>query len=336
MEKPLTRPAFSGEELRIKINSAPEKRTPLIEGLIYENSIVLNSADPGVGKSTLTACWMAQASAGLPVFGQLFVPRPLVIYYIPFERGTQEIEERFRHIQNVIPIEYDNIFLNEHFMGLNVINDAHADDIVRNIRNDIKSRHIDVMVLDPIYQAVAGGLSTDEKASQFTRFSTRLQVEFKCSNWMNHHTVKDSYSSQSGAKIEKDDPFYGSQWLKAHCTAGYYMKRNPATGGVIMVNKKDSHSNLLHELPLCYEPETYTLFLKGIDNSVPVRDRLLMAYRSFKKAQKRVTFREIQGCLGGVSDSHLRNLLDTPPFDTAFTRVKSIGSNTLYVPEIDL
>ena len=330
------RSAYTGSDLRSRILATKESRPPIIEGLVHERSVIMNSSDPGVGKSTINAVIMAQSSIGLPVFGQLFVPKPVVSYYIPFERGSQEIEERFKHIQNSIPIEYDNIYVNEKFMGLNVIESRHAEDIIMNIRNDIKERHIDIIYLDPIYQSIAGGLSNDDKASLFTRFSTRLQVEFNCAIFMSHHTVKDSYSSETGSKIEKDDPFYGSQWLKAHCTGGFYMKRGPKDAGPVMLCKKDSHSCLLPQINLIYEPENYTVFMQGIDKTIPAKDRLLMVYRTLKSTNKTVTFREIQGCMMGVSDSHLRALIGHPPFNTAFKKLSTNGFNTLYKPEVDL
>ena len=326
------RPSYFGDELKGRVNTSRESRPPLIEGLVHERSVIMNSSDPGVGKSTVTACIMAQSSIGIPVFGQLFVPRPLIHYYIPFERGSQEIEERFKHIQTVIPLDYNNIYVNEKFMGMNVINERHADEIIGNIRHDLGERKVSIIWLDPIYPAVSGGLSTDEKASQFTRFSTRLQVEFDCAIFMNHHTVKDSYSSETGTRITKNDPFYGSQWLKAHCTGGFYMKRDVGEGGPTLINKKDSHSCLLPKIVLEYEPETYTVFMKGVDKNIPAKDRLLMVYRTFKSTNKTVNFREIQGCMMGVSDSHLRELLRTPPFNTAFKKDNSIGMNTLYTP----
>lgn len=189
-----SRAALTDKKLEESIHKAQESRPPLIEGFIHEGSVVMVSSDPGVGKSTITACWMAQASLGLPVFGHLFVPRPLLIYYVPFERGATEILERFKHIETAIPADYRNIFVNENFMGMNVINERHADEIIGTIRHDLAGRHLDILVLDPIYASVAGGLSSDEQATQFTRFSTRIQTEFKCANYLNHHTTKDRKS----------------------------------------------------------------------------------------------------------------------------------------------
>ena len=334
----ISRAALSGEELKQRINSAKETRPPLIEGLIHEGSVIMTSSEPGAGKSVLTACIMAQASLALPVFGQLFVPRPLNCYYIPFERGAQEIEERFKHIQESIPIAYEHISINDSFMGMNVINERHADEIFSRIKSDADrcfGGKIDIIFLDPIISAVAGGIGNEDRASMLTRFTTRLQVAFGCALWMNHHTTKDTYTSD-GSKIEKDDPFYGSQYLKAHCTGGFFMQRRAADAGPVLTCKKDSHSCLLPKIELIYEPETYTVFMQGLGKSIPAKDRLLMAYRTFRSANKTVTFREIQGCMMGVSDSHLRDLLRTPPFNTAFKMISSNGSNTLYKPEAEI
>lgn len=331
----IRKPSITGDSIKQAVLSSEEKRPPLVEGLIHDNQSIMISSDTGAGKSTIIACMMAQASSGFPVFSQLFCPRPLVIYYIPFERGIQEITERFKHLEEAIPINYNNIYLNENFTGMNVINDKHADDIILNISKDLDSRKVDIIIIDPIYASVAGGLSTDEKASQFTRFSTRIMAEFKCSNLLIHHTSRDVYSVQ-GKRIDKDDPFYGSIWLKAHCNGGFYMKRTQETEGVTLFNKKDSQSVLLSKIPLKYCADSGSVFINGLDLSMPAKDRLLMAYRTFYRMKKIVTFAQIKGCVEGVSDGHLRALLRTPPFDKCFNKSIRNGESTLYTPTMDI
>lgn len=323
--------------LEEKVAQSEDARPPLIAGFIHEGSVILVSAEPGVGKSTIAACWMAQASSGLPVFGQLFVPRPLVIYYIPFERGAEEIAERFRYIQNSVKINWDNLYVNPNFAGFNVNKDSHADEIIGTIRHDLAGRHADIIVLDPIYAAVPGGLSKDEAATQFTRFSSRLQAEFGCANYLNHHTSRDKYTD-TGDKVERDDPFYGSQWLKAHCTGGFLLKRiseNP-----VLLNKKDNHSCLMKSIPLQYDPADYTVYMaESTDGgtSMTHHDRLLMLYRTlYTQGKESITFAQIQRCLMGVSHSHLRRLMRHPPFSTAFSVAKSNGKASLYTPTIPL
>ena len=277
------------------------------------------------------ACAIAQMSAGLPVFGFLNVPRPLKCYYVPFERGRHEIQERFRFLESVIPIQYDNIFINDSFIGMDVTNPEHADLIIKTIKEDTPLG-FDVFCGDPMYAAVRGGLSTDEKASQFCAFSSRIVKECECSNWWNHHNVKDSYASD-GKKISKSDPFYGSIWLKAHATAAYYMGRSE-NGGTVMENKKDSNGNLLSTIMLDYDEDTHLCRAVNLQESDIIKDRAYVFCRRAFHEKKTFTFKQFVAGLGGVhsgvSTSYARSLLSTPPLDTSIEKVKSNGGATLY------
>lgn len=325
------RPAIYGKNLKDEIHSQPTERLPLIEGLLYEKSVVMCSADPGVGKSVLTANLIASASCGLPLFGHLNIPKPFKVYYIPSERGKEEIYERLKPISDTIPINYDYIYINEDFIGYNVIDQNCADAIVHRIKED--SFDVKLIILDPIYSFVAGGLSTDEKASQFVRFSARLQKEFEASIWMNHHNVKETYD-QTGKAINKSDPFYGSIWLKAHCTAGYLMQRrdndNP-TKGIKLTCKKDAHSNLIKLMELGFNPDDYTLYLDSTDKSLKGLDRLKIYLRTkWNSDNKNFYYTDLETCLTGVSHASLRRYLIHPEIAPHLTTTKSSGLKTLY------
>src|SRR3990167_6813869 len=125
--------ALTGEVLKTALNEINPERKALIEGFLYERSILMISADPGAGKSTLTAQAIAQMSCGLPVFGCLFVPRPIQCYYISFERGREEILERLKVMQDIIPMDFSNIYINDSFIGYNVLDLTHADFIINSI-----------------------------------------------------------------------------------------------------------------------------------------------------------------------------------------------------------
>jgi len=322
--------AISGNSLKEIISKPQTIRQPIIEGFLYEHSVLMLSADPGLGKSTVLISAFAQLSCGLPVWNALYVPKPVKCYYIPFERGIQEAGERLRHIQDSVPINYNNLFINENFIGLNVTEAKHADFIIKIIRQDCPDPGI--IALDPIYASVAGGLSTDEKASAFCRFSARLQHEFKCSIWLNHHTVKPQLN-RDGEVASRPDPFYGSQWLKAHCTASYHLKAGD-DGGVILENKKDSHGNLRKKIVLGYNPESYTNYAIGIESNATQKERAFTFFRACYANKKQFTFKQfkeaVMGCTEGVSDSNPRDILRTPPFVEAHIKHKSNGGATLY------
>ena len=284
------------------------------------------SADPGAGKSTITAQAIAQMSCGLPVFGCLNVPRPIKCYYLAFERGREEILERLKIMQDIVPMDFSNIYINDSFIGYNVLDIDKANIIINAVNNDCMNP--DVVIIDPIYAAVAGGLSTDEKASMFCRFSARLQSIIGCSNWLNHHTVKESYDKE-GNPIEKSDPFYGSQWLKAHCTAAYYLKRND--GGTVLLNKKDSQNNLLKKIILEYNAEDYISFIDQKNMEIPAIDRLKMFLRNkWKSDNKTFYYDQLETCLQPLSTSRLRVLCGQVWFCESVSVVKSSGKKSLY------
>ena len=291
----------------------------------------MTTADPAIGKSTIMACAIAQMSAGLPVFGFLNVPRPLRCYYVPFERGRHEIIERFRLLEAVIPINYDYIVINDNFIGMDVTNPAHADEIIASMKEDAYLG-IDVFLGDPMYACVRGGLSSDEKASQVTAFSARIVHEFGCSNWWNHHNVKQTYAND-GSPINKADPFYGSIWLKAHATAAYYMGRSDS-GGTILENKKDSIGSCLSKIILDYDEDTHLCRAVNIQEIGVIKDRALMFARSCFHSKKTFTFKQFLSHLGGVhsgvSTSYARSLLQTPPLVDNLSKRMSIGHPTLY------
>lgn len=318
--------SLTGQDLKNALLEIHPERKPLIEGFLYERSIMMMSADPGAGKSTITAQAIAQMSCGLPVFGYLHVPRPIKCYYLAFERGREEILERLKVMQDIVPMDFDNIFINDSFIGYNVLDAGHADFIIKAINHDCMNP--DVVFLDPIYSAVAGGLSTDDKASQFTRFSARLQSTIGCANWLNHHTVKESYS-QDGTAIEKADPFYGSQWLKAHCTAAYYLRRNDS--GTVLLNKKDTQNNLLKKIVLEYNPEDYISYVDQKNMEVPAMDRLKMFLRSkWKTDNKTFLYDQLYTCLMPLSHAHLRRLMRQVCLEGYVTVDKTIGRKSLY------
>lgn len=327
----LNRRGVTGELLKFEVHETTPERIPLIEGFLYEKSVLMTTADPAIGKSIIMACAIAQMSCGLPVFGFLNVPRPLKCYYVPFERGKHEIEERFRLLETVIPINYDNIIVNENFIGLDVTNPEHAEMIIDNMKHDAYTG-MDVFLGDPMYACVRGGLSSDEKASQVTAFSARIVKEFGCSNWWNHHNVKQTYDNQ-GNPINKNDPFYGSIWLKAHATIAYYMGRSDS-GGTILDQKKDTLDSCLKKIILDYDEDTHLCRAVNLQESGMIRDRAFVFCRTCFHTKRSFTFKQfvaaLGGVLSGVSTSYARSLLSTPPLIDCITKDKSNGGATLY------
>jgi len=325
------RPSLTAGELEEAVNHAQDERPFLVDGLLYEKAALLVSGDPGSGKSVVQLSAFAQCTAGLPVFGQLPCIRPLNCYCLFSERINQEALERLRLIRLRVPIDFKRLHLDDGFVGIaDVTKAGFANEIVANIKNaKYADGKTDVVGLDSLYGFIPGGLSKDEKASEFARFVARLQSELGVSLWLVHHTTKATYASQTGEKVEKDDPFYGSQWLRAMVTGSYYLRRNG--DGVLLSKKKDTFGALLSQLPLDYDPETHVVSLPESMGVANAADRgVLWLHKHLKMTpEKEFTFDDF--CRGiDVSHAHGRRLMIHKEITPHITRVKSVGPKIFY------
>jgi len=278
--------AVGGDALRQMVLSEHETRVPLAEGFLYEETSLLISAEPGCGKSTISTQAAIELATGLPLFGFFHVPKPVKVLYIMCERSKTEVIERIKTINNYYPINYDNLVLTDEYQKLDYI--KHYNILLDCIKRDCPDAK--VIFFDPIYATVMGGLSQDVVASMFTRVMTYIAKNIGCTNWYNHHTVKATYG-RDGQKINKDDPFYGSQWLKAHATGCYHMKSNDK--GVNMIVKKDNYKILTERIELEYNPESELSYLSNYTKLSP-KDRVLGYLRGRRMDRRSFTFADLE------------------------------------------
>jgi len=102
---------LTGAHLRSFVFQEQNKIPAIAENFIYQKSIIMISGDPGVGKSTINANIIRDLSEGVPVFNFFYVPKPVLVYYIPFERGNYEVADRLRALSSVIEPNWHNIII---------------------------------------------------------------------------------------------------------------------------------------------------------------------------------------------------------------------------------
>ncbi len=312
-------PPLTGKLLQEKL-SQEITHEPLIDGLLYRHASLMIYAQPSIGKSVISIQVAMQLSSGLPVFGALNVSAPRKVWYIQMERPDIESLERIKFMMDTIPINYDNFVLDTELQKLNFLNENH----LRQILERGQSINAEVVFIDPLY-GIATGLSKDEVASNLTKVLTILKSTLGVTIWINHHVVKDSYDREGG-KIERDDPFYGSQWLKAHVTGAYNIEKSD--DGTLWSCKKDSHSNLLKKLTLAFDDETYISTMQS--DSLNYEDRLKLYLNSkFRSSNRTFQFRECMKTLGCRNDT-LRRALRKSSFLSALIKLKSDGKSTIY------
>ena len=312
-------PAVTGEKLKHLVNTNQEKRLAYAEGLFYEKTAVMNSADPGTGKSLLAILGSLQLASGMPLFGALRVPKPIKVYYIQKERPPLEVLERLRTYQETIDINWDNFVFDHSLKFVNFSEMKYAEFIAERILQFEPQ----LVVIDPI-GAGLGGLSKDEIANNFCSMLTFVQERVGNAYWLNHHTVKEQHDKEGG-KIMKNKPFYGSQWLDAYVTGHYHVTRTST--GNDWRKTKDNYNLLFDKLSFEYEADTLMSYL--LSDVMTVKDKILNYINSIKSFKKEFKFSELSTATGCVTES-LRHTLRDPIFLKVLEKHKTNGSATLY------
>ena len=295
----------------------------LIPDFLYKQTVTMLAADPGIGKSIVSMQLAVSLSYAPPLFGTFPIPTPKRVYYLQLEGSYHQTIHRLRQMQSAIPLHTDNLCW-DMAEGLNVLRDPDCLALEQRIQ---QFEHPDLIIIDPIYMAVIGGLSEDRPASAFVRFSNRLTQTFGCAVWLNHHTHRPRY--QNGGKVEEDDSFYGSQWLKAHLDASWIMTRGTANNRVHLTCKKDRNSVLCRRIDLLYHEDSMTCERLHFDQTSAMT-KVMTFLTECKRRNITTTISEI-GASTGVSHAHLNRIKNEIGKIGIVTFVNSPGKSTCWI-----
>ena len=266
-------PTFSGDALLDYLNAPAESFPYIAEGLLYGRACIMFVAEPGIGKSVLATQAAMELAAGVALFNTFKVTRPYRVLYVQKERPLDEIRERIQAMHGAIKFDPNNLTITDDLQRYNLTNVDHAKQAVGFIAH----HKPEVVIIDPIYAGQAD-LRSGDAGVAFTNFLTLLEYETKACLWLNHHTIK-AQMDRDGVPIKRQDPFYGSQWLKAHVSGSFLI--TSTKDGTLFVCKKDSHSRLIKSFTLEFDPETYLsgVTVKGVDALDRIKNACVEYYR---------------------------------------------------------
>ena len=296
----------TGDDLRFAIETATAERPALVEDFLYERQVLMLAGEPGVGKSIVSTTLALALTSQSRLWSFLTIPTPRQVFYLQLEGTEEESYERIRRMAPVLPCNTEKLCWH-YRSGLNLLEALQTESLLKQIAQ--WGKHPDLVIIDPLYQTVFGELSKELPSKAILRFLDAAKQAFApCAFLLVHHTKKSSYAS-SGQKIEEDDPFYGSQWLKAYVDISYYLK--PGGGRyadqVMLVNKKARGGDVVKDLILHYEPETDT-----VTTDVPLSEqsgyeRVSKYLESLKQVGKTTTYFEVMDACK-LSSRQLRNV----------------------------
>lgn len=304
---------------------------PIIEHILYDQAVLMLAGDPGTGKSLLAIQLALSVATQRPLFNHYAVQKPGLVYYCQFEGAYPETCDRLKQMTTENPLtEAESQNFAWHMLeGFNALKEENVKWLIKIIQDTGQPV---VIILDPIYMAVTGGLQRDEIASQFVQFSNRLRGHFQCAVVLIHHTHRAKHD-QKGQLIHEDDPFYGSVWIKAHVDASYLIRHTGQHGSRIVLEAKKSRAgNIEPRILLDYHPEQM-LSEAVVDPKESDTLQRLLLYLKRCYDEKRPT--DFYQCLevSHTSVSHLRRLQNETAVTNLMTFVKKPGGKTLWLPK---
>lgn len=298
---------LTGEALREAVRNRPPTATPIAEDFLYERRVMMISADPGVGKSTV----IGQAALALTkpenkLFRYLEVPRPRNVYYMQLEGSMDETLERIGYMAHEISVDYDRLYWDP----VPVLNCCDAQSVNETLqRMQVWDRRPDVVIIDPIYMAVTGDLKKGEISTALVRFSERLKRTFGCAVILVHHTHRTQYTKE-GRRVKESDPYYGSQWLKAHVDVSYHLSSPDGTENgakVELTCKKMRGGDVKRHIVLTYDHETFTNYIDLDRANFSGEELLLNHLEACRRENRDTNFQEALNATQ-VSPSQLRRI----------------------------
>lgn len=263
---------LTGKNLRSELDRPNLGQEPLIEELIYKDTITMFTARPGVGKSVVTANLTASASKGLPVFGFLNCTRPLKIAYVQLEGSRDEQISRLKMIEEVVgELNVNN--MSWHTPDFNVEDARTWIDVWMELDDAIKQMEgLDIIIFDPIYAMTTKGLTNEVTCLAIKKFLDTVKYRYRSSVIVNNHSPKDTYDNQ-GKKIKKKDPF-GVTWLSANLDGSYFIDRGDSKNTLTLEKIKSRAGAIIEFLCLQFDIASFSLSTLANQSSTPSRVRV--------------------------------------------------------------
>ena len=297
--------------------------SPIINRLLYQKTTIMIAADPGLGKSTVAIQLAASLTSATPAFGKLGIIAPHQVYYLSFETTYEDFLEQLAAMGDHVPLDASRIAWDDEAIGFDALKGEAISGLITKIQG---WRIPTVIIIDPIYMAVSGGLSKDEPASAFVRFLNILKRQFGCAILLLHHTHRNK-QTPDGKK--ESNPYYGSRWLEAHVDTLYIMEGLPKHTGVVLRCEKDRRKICLPRLTLDYHKSWMGCTLRESDEDDDTLAKLVAILEAGRAKGLCIPQRELAERLD-TSPRHLRRLKGRPEILALVEILETPGKETLW------
>jgi archaellum biogenesis ATPase FlaH len=212
---------YRGEAI-IAINES--KAQPIIDGLLYENDLIMIVGKSKVNKSIFAMQMACSISSGTKFLKTFDVVRPRRVWYFATEGKDEDIKDRFRRMVKVVPANLDNILLNcSPGFRFNTGQGLHK---LKSVYNENEDLIPSVIIIDALYKSIKGSMKDDNNITDFLHVVGEFADKCDASVILVHHKTKTIYND--GMALDRgDEDTYGSSFLLNAVDHCINIKGNP-------------------------------------------------------------------------------------------------------------
>lgn len=190
-----------------------KKIDPIVEGLLYENDVVLIVAPPKMSKTVFAVQLACNISSGTAFLDILQTPQPQRVLYIATEMKDEELKDRFIRTSAHVKAVPDNITLVCTKGTALKLNTAVGKAMMNQLMAEIKDKPPKVIFIDSVYKAFQGSLKDDFPVNEFLTEVDRIAKELDAAVVLVHHLKKASRDQFNREFKANDSDTFGSQFL---------------------------------------------------------------------------------------------------------------------------
>jgi hypothetical protein len=186
------------------------ERAFLIDKIIREKDSVLLVGAEKSGKSILAFQLMCALTSGTDFLGKFWTPRPIKVAYIQIEGELGDSQSRMKRMMQ--KLNFDPKMFQIHFIPPINLQNPHE---LERLKGELGTFLPELVLIDPIYFAMAGSLSDDLAVRAFIGNIRILKEYLDCAIILVAHTHKTRFDNYGNAIQEGDEAVFGSKFFKA-------------------------------------------------------------------------------------------------------------------------
>jgi len=313
---------LTGYDLHLFLENPLIGQEAIVEGLIFKDTVNIFYSEPSCGKSVVAVNMLASMSAGQPVFGVFPMKKAARCSYLQLEGSRDEQLGRLKEMMKEIPANVENICWHTSPIFVESLQSQHQ------MFEELLKYKPEVIFIDSFYCLTSQGLSNEAGFLPVRQLVRQIKDKTGATIIILHHSSKPQYD-HTGNKVEKDDPFLGSQYLKAFADFMMHMKRAGENKVVMRTTKASRNNEGIREIALKFNKVTWVVeAIPEETTKSAVGEIMEYLHKAFKK-ETEVTYEMIVKNTG-FTKRHIRRLKNDGYFNNRYFFEEADGLPTLW------